>query len=141
MGSTPSERRALLELITLDVASVHHRTTSPLLHLVAGVQPRATDVELGFLAFDDHPADVLPRYDDLARWWAIVLSSRGTAHFLDQPDGAPEPIVSTFARSRDGHEISLLRRGDQLDVLPGRGEGRIPDLLRTLLPTERRARP
>jgi hypothetical protein len=139
MGSTPTDRRHLLEQVARTIAEAHHRAPAePSTHVAAFVELDGEEVVLGVRWFDAHPA-ALPWADEVQdTWWALVLCTRGRAHFLDRPDVAPEPIASTFARSRDGHELSLLRRGGELTELPGRAEGRIPDLLRTLLPVHAR---
>jgi hypothetical protein len=140
MGSTRSERRDLLELVARSMADAHHRAAFPVTHLVSFVELRGDELHGGVRAFEEHPCEVLVPAEVEQSWWALVLCSRGTAHLLDEPDGCARPIVSTFARSRDGDEVSLLRRGDELTTLPGWATGRIPDLLRSLLPAHESGR-
>ena len=137
MGSTRSERRDLLERVAHCIAEAHHRTAFPVTHLVSFVELRGGELHGGIRAFDEHPTEVLTPADVRPSWWALVLCTRGDAHLLDEPDRPAQPIVSTFARSRDGDEVSLLRRGEDLTRLPGWAAGRIPDLLRSLLPAHK----
>jgi hypothetical protein len=142
MGSTLSERRDLLERIAYVLADAHAGCdVDPAADLAAYVELDGREIVLGLRPFDEHPTEVPWEADVQDSWWALVLTTRGRAHLLDAPDRGPEQILSTFARSRDGHEVSLLRRGDTLTELPGRAEGRIPDLLRRLLPACTRGRP
>jgi hypothetical protein len=97
------------------------------------VKREGEEIELGIRALDPelHPCLELRGLIAPDDWWAVGLVTHGTATFLDEQRS--ERIVSSFFRSRDGDEVSLLRRGEDVQELPGRGEGRIPDLLRSAL--------
>jgi hypothetical protein len=141
MGSTLSAHPDLLERVAHVIDDAHQPDD---VHLAAFVELDADDPEamvLGVRPFESHPTEVDWSREVQDSWWALVLCVRGRAHFLDEPDRGAEPIVSTFARSRDGHEVSLLRRGEVVTVLPERAVGRIPDLLRSLLPADPRGHP
>jgi hypothetical protein len=141
MGSTCSDHPDLLGRIAHLIDEAHQPAD---VHLAAYLEVDADDpgaLVLGVRRFDEHPTDVDWSLEVQDSWWALVLCVRGRAHFLDEPDHGPEPIVSTFARSRDGSEVSLLRRRGVVTLLPERAVGRIPDLLRMLLPAPARARP
>ena len=102
---------------------------------IVSVELDGDDVVLGVrdLPAGVHPVGPLAGLVAPEQWWALCIVTHGRAHFLDEPDRAPEDIVSTFALARDGSEASLLRRGDDVMELPGPTTGRIPDLLRTIL--------
>ncbi len=103
-------------------------------HAALFVEPCGGDEAVfGVRAFADHPTDALGGLVAPSRWWAFALCTRGQEHFPDGADQEPEPIFSTFARSRNGHEVSLLRRGQEVTRLHGPAEGRVPDLVRAIL--------
>lgn len=91
--------------------------------------------ELGLRALDPrlHPCEELRGLVAAEDWWAVGLVLHGRLRFLDGGDRGPEPIRSTYLVARDGTEVSLLRRGDEVTELAGPAEGRLPDLLRTML--------
>jgi hypothetical protein len=91
------------------------------------------EVGMRWLHPDLHPTVELAGLVAPRSWWAFGLSTTGRAHFLDEPDRAPERIVSTYVRERNGCEVSLLRRGSSVTELNGPAEGRIPDLVRSIL--------
>jgi hypothetical protein len=93
------------------------------------------EVELGVRELDPalHPTVELADLRADPSWWALCLVTHGQARFLDALDQPPERIVSTYAVDREGHEVSLLRRGAAVEELPGPALGRVPDLLRTIL--------
>ena len=112
----------------------NHRPAGHLAMYVALLEG-TDELELGhrWLHPDLHPTFELADLVAPASWWAFGLSTTGRAHFLDEPDRGPEPIVSTFVRERNGLEVSLLRRGASVTELSGPAEGRIPDLVRAIL--------
>jgi hypothetical protein len=83
------------------------------------------------------PLDIHP-FTDLAglvappEWSIFGLRARGTAHDLTG-EAAPSRIANTYLLHRSGQEASLLRRGDDVEVLAGRAEGVIPDLCHRVL--------
>jgi hypothetical protein len=78
-----------------------------------------------------HPCTELRGFVAPADWWALGLVTHGTATF---PDGRrTEQIVSAFFCSRDGDEVSLLRRHGRVQELHGLAEGRVPELVREAL--------
>ena len=93
------------------------------------------EVELGLRPLDPdlHPCLELRGFVAPDDWWAFGIVTHGTATFLDEQ--RRERIVSAFFRSRDGQEVSLLRRGGRVEELPGLAEGRVPDLVREALAT------
>ena len=141
MGSTLIDRRELLERFAHLIDDAHQPADT---HLAAYLELDTDDPDgltVGVRPFDEHPTEVDWSREVQDSWWAVALCVRGRAHFLDDPARGPERIVSTFARSRDGQEVSLLRRDGVVTRLPEEAVGRIPDLLRSLLPAESRARP
>jgi hypothetical protein len=91
------------------------------------------EVELGLRLLDPelHPCAELRGFEAPAHWWAMGLITHGTATFLEE--GRTERIVSTYFAARDGSEVSLLRRGDGVQELPGPAVGRVPELVREAL--------
>ena len=133
MGSTvlPLD---LLERIAHLIDAASHDPTD---HIAASVELDEGELVLGVRTFDLHPTLALAGLVAPPSWWGLIVCSPGRAHFLDQPDRPPEPIVSTYARSRDGAEVSLLRRGTDVTRLPGPAEGRIPELVQGILDARR----
>lgn len=129
MGSTV-RTRGLLEQIAhiVDASSVGHPE-----HLAVFVELLDGEIVLGLRNLDDHPTAALAGLVAPPSWWAFLLCTSGRAHFLADVHRAPEPIFSTYGRSREGDEVSLLRRGSSVTVLTGPAEGRIPDLVRAIL--------
>jgi hypothetical protein len=131
----PSLRRSILERLT---AVAHAAEQACLLSpddVLVRVIAHQHEVELGLLPLDPdlHPCEELRGFVAPEEWWAVGLVVRGRAHLLDEPDRQPEPIVSTFFIERGGAEVSLLRRGNRVDEGPGRAEGRLPDLCRSMV--------
>lgn len=137
MGSCrPSSlRRTALERLTAVAHAAEQAcllSPDDVLVRVVGTQH---EVELGLRPLDPgrHPCEVLQGFVAPDEWWAVGLVVRGRAHFLEEPQRQPEPIVSTFFVERGGVEVSLLRRGDRVSEGTGRLEGRLPDLCRAMV--------
>lgn len=131
MATLLSARERLLSIAqVLDAASADAG-----LPIQAYVTEDGDDVELGvrLLQLGVHPCDELRGTVAPADWWAMGVVTFGRARFLDHPDLDPEPIQSTYLLARDGTEVSLLRRGRDVEQLHGPAQGRIPDLCRSIL--------
>jgi hypothetical protein len=102
-------------------------------HAAVSVELVDDEVVLGLRAFDRHPVEELAGLVAPSTWWAFLLCTTGRVRFLDQPERSPERIVNTFGRSREGEEVSLLRRRNEVATLRGPAEGSIPDLVRAIL--------
>ena len=102
-------------------------------HTLVRIIADETDVELGLLPLDGHPCDELDGFVAPPEWWAVGLITRGRAHFLDQPDEPPEPVVTSHFVERGGSAVSFLRRGSEVSEPSGPLVGRIPDLCRSIL--------
>jgi hypothetical protein len=111
--------------------------------VLAHISVDGDELELGLRELDPdlHPTMELAGLVADPRWWALCLVTRGRAHLLDAPDAPSEPVVSTYAVDRAGHEVSLLRRGTEVEELTGPVVGRIPDLLRHILDAPAAASP
>ncbi len=129
--SIPDGRARLRAVAELLEAATHDWPTGVLVYVALDGE----ELELGLRELDPavHPTVELAGLVAEPRWWALCLVCHGTARFLDAPGDRPERIVSTYAVARDGHEVSLLRRGHAVEELPGTAAGRIPDLLRHVL--------
>ncbi len=140
-STTPSPRRLRsrpprhgpLEAIArvVDLAGVDQR--GHLLVHVLGAP--GDDVELGIGPFDTatHPFWQVAGLTAPDHWWAFGVRARGQARFLDEPDRPPERLATTFLVSRTGEEVSLLRSGEAVSVVPGPAAGTIPDACRRVL--------
>lgn len=93
------------------------------------------DLAIGTAPLDRsvHPFTELAGVTAPEAWHTFGVRVRGRAHHLDEPEGTPEPVSTTFLVDRAGHEASVLRRGGTSLDLPGRAEGTIPDLCRRVL--------
>ena len=102
-----------------------------LLHLVAGVE----EVELGVrpLPAGGHPFPALAGLSAPSEWTAVGVRAVGTAHHLDHPGRPPQRIATTLFVDRDGRDVSLLRTGDDVQVLRSASQGTIPDACRRVL--------
>jgi hypothetical protein len=133
MGSTVRPRDLLEQIAHLvDAAGVDLPHLDPFAVVVERIDG---EVVLGLRCLHAHPTVALAGLVAPPSWWALLLCTSGHAHLLASPNLAPEPIVSTYGRSRDGDEVSLLRRGSSVTELTGPAEGRIPDLVRAILST------
>jgi hypothetical protein len=128
-ATTPTDSELLVALAHIVEEAVHSDPAGTAIF----VRRTGGEIELGLRPLDPelHPCLELRGFVAPEDWWAFGLVAHGTATFLDEDRS--ERIVSTHLRSRSGEEVSLLRRGDTVQELPGRGEGRIPDLLRSVL--------
>jgi hypothetical protein len=128
--TTPTDTELLAALARILEEAVHSDPAGTAIF----VRRFDSEIELGLRRLDPelHPCLELRGFVAPEDWWAFGLVTHGTATFLDEDRS--ERIVSTHLRSRSGEEVSLLRRGDTVQELPGRGVGRIPDLVRSVLP-------
>ena len=93
------------------------------------------DVELGLRPLDpeQHPLLELAGFVAPPEWWAVGLIVPGRAWCLDEAGLGPEDVVSAHFVERGGAAVSLLRQGSVVTQPPEPMQGRIPDLLRTIL--------
>lgn len=139
-STTPSRRRScggqpavpLLEATAriVDDASVE-ADTHLLIHLIA----RHDDVELGIEPLEpgEHPFSALAGFSAPEKWTAFGVRALGTLRHLDDPERPAERSATTILLDREGAEVSLNRIGTEVELLPGRGEGTIPDTCRRVL--------
>jgi hypothetical protein len=132
MATTPLEHtsRALLLAIARCAEEGSHANPGGTAFFV---RRDGEEIELGVRALDPdlHPTLELRGFVAPDDWWAFGLVVHGTATFYEED--RCERIVTTYFRSRDGDEVSLLRRGDDVQEMPEGCIGRIPDLLRSVL--------
>lgn len=139
-STTPSRRRScggrppadLLEATAriVDEASAHDDT-----HLLIYLTLSGRDIELGLkpLEHDEHPFDALAGFTAPDEWTAFGLRALGTLRHLDEPALPAERAATTILLDRHGAEVSLNRTGSEVQLIPGRGEGTIPDTCRRVL--------
>ena len=91
---------------------------------------------LGLKPLDGHPSDVLMGFTAPADWFAVGVASDGWVHSLEPaPRVARQRMRMITLVARDGSEVAAIRRygNDELDFLPGLGEGQLADVLRRVL--------
>lgn len=104
-------------------------------HLLLFVEPAGDDVDVGVRPLDpgEHPFSALAGFTAPDTWAAVGVRASGTARFLDDPAREPERTATTFLVDRQGHEASLLRTAEGVQVASGPMEGTIPDACRRVL--------
>ena len=91
---------------------------------------------LGLKPLDGHPSEVLTGFTAPDDWFAVGVASDGWAHSLEPARRVARQRIRMFALvARDGSEVSAIRRygNDELEFLPGLGEGDLADTLRRVL--------
>jgi hypothetical protein len=91
---------------------------------------------LGLKPLDGHPVDVLMGFTAPDDWFAVGVASDGWAHSLDPATRVARQRIRMFALvARDGSEVAAMRRygHDELEFLPGLGEGDLAETLRRVL--------
>jgi hypothetical protein len=131
MSTLPTTEPDLLAAIAHVIeASVHAEPVGTVAY-VRRLGDGELEVGLRLLDPELHPCAELRDFAAPADWWALGLVTHGTATFLDEQ--RTERIVSAFFCSRDGREVSLLRRRGRVQELSGLAEGRVPELVREAL--------
>ena len=130
MPSTPSpspDRDALLALATLANEQLAGDAGGALLR----VHQAASGADcLAWLPLHGaHPLEALLGYVAPPEWRAIGVCAPGRAHSADGTDD----VTATLLVDRAGATASILRRGDDREVMPGRPDGVLADACRRAL--------
>lgn len=130
MPSTPSpspDRDALLALATMAAEQLAGDSGGALLR----VHEAASGADcLAWLPLQGaHPLEALLGYVAPPEWWAIGVCAPGRAHSADGTDD----VTATLLVDRTGATASILQRGDDREVLPGRPDGVLADACRRAL--------
>ena len=91
---------------------------------------------LGLKPLEDHPSEVLTGFTAPADWFAVGVASNGWAHTLESPPRRARQRIRMIALvARDSSEAAAMRRygHDELEFLPGLGEGPMADILRRVV--------
>ena len=79
-----------------------------------------------------HPLDVLLGFVAPAHWRAIGVSCSGVSRRLDGTPSDPDAVMVTALLDRSGDVASVIRRGDDVTVMPAPLEGAVVDACRPL---------
>jgi hypothetical protein len=130
MPSTPSPHPGHDALVALATIAHEHLADDPRGALLRLHDGQITTECLGWLSLDGaHPLDVLAGFVAPDDWRAIGVCATGRAH---EPAGTSE-VTFTLLVDRGGATASLLQRGGELEVLPGRPDGLVADACRRAL--------
>jgi hypothetical protein len=91
---------------------------------------------LALKPLDGHPSQVLAGFTAPDDWFAVGVASDGWAHSLEPAVRVARQRIRMIALvARDGSEAAAMRRygNDELEFLPGLGEGPMADTLRRVL--------
>jgi hypothetical protein len=90
----------------------------------------------GLAPLEGHPSEVLTGFTAPDDWFAVGVASDGWAHSLEPAARVARQRIRMIALiARDGSEAAAMRRygNDELEFLPGLGEGPLADTLRRVL--------
>jgi hypothetical protein len=141
MRSTTSSRRRLRSrpprhgAIEAIARVVDQATVDDPDHVLIYVEEEPNDeIQLGLkpLDIDTHPFSELAGFTAPPEWAMFGMRVRGTAHHLDG-DRPPERTSTTYLLHRSGEESSIMRTGDDVQLLPGPAVGTLPDVCRRVL--------
>ena len=130
MPSTPSpspDRDALLALATLANEQLAGDSGGALLRIHQAAS--GADCLAWLPLHGAHPLEALLGYVAPPEWWAIGVCAPGRAHSVDGTDD----VTATLLVDRAGATASILQRGDDREVLPGRPDGVLADACRRAL--------
>ena len=91
---------------------------------------------LGLKPLDEHPIEALTGFTAPDDWFAVGVASDGWAHSLEPATRVARQRIRMIALvARDGSEAAAMRRygNDELEFLPGLGEGPMADTLRRVI--------